>query len=194
MRGKWATSFAPLFLMYSLFPRKTADSIPFYCVDTCMALQRNYSITIKFLQKYFVPYIHCIKLCKQHARRKNFFSIWMFLTVCEKCFSPDRVENFNLSSVRQLHEHHSRLRVPTTPILWKPSPIFLISFFQILSIPLPCSLQLPLPLLLCCLVSLAQQVIAPYGSKHMKSWYLTTKNSSLCILRNKASCFLTSDT
>ena len=95
---------------------------------------------------------------------------------------------------------HIWQRVPNPPISWK-IPLYclpLTPFFQILSTSLSCCPQPPPPLFFCCcLVSLAEWVSAPhlmhyctqlyYGSMHIKSCYLNTRVTLLCVLCNKAS-------
>ena len=57
---------------------------------------------------------------------------------------------------------------------------------------------------LCCLVSLAEWVIAPhlmfyftwwyYGSTHVKAWYLSVRRTLVCVLCHRASSLLRPDT
>ena len=69
-------------------------------------------------------------------------------------------------------------------------------------LPLPCQLQPPLLFLLSCF--LAEWMITPhlmcystewyYGSTHVKPWYLSTRRTLMCVLCNKVSSLLGSDT
>ena len=104
-----------------------------------------------------------------------------------------------------LHTHpFLNLSNPTTPSspphFVKTSSILHTPFFFKLC-PTPTLPLLPIVCNLhphysfCCLVSLAEWMIVPnYGSTHIVPWYLSTRRILLCVLCNKASSLLKSNT
>ena len=106
-----------------------------------------------------------------------------------------------------IFKNHSWQKSPNPAYFIMKTPLYCLTpfFFQILSnLPSPVAAN-PYPhCSFCCLVFLTKWVIAPhlmcyfaewyYGSTHIKPWYLSTRRTLMCVLCNKASSLLRSDT